>query len=179
MHIKKKDFDNYANIIHEWVAGGSSNGMEQVQAYYTISNQVTEYSSVNKSIPSCVSSQTSSEDEDMHYVSIRTENVLDSTNSYIVKQNNYIHDTRYDWDKFEDVETKTLVDTTEYVHDSQGRLIETNQSVVNKDNTDHKITEYTYDSKYGVYTETVTDIGAYYDPEGNAINSQKNIHTTY
>lgn len=98
---------------------------------------------------------------------------MDSTNSYIVKQNNYIHDTRYDWDKFEDVETKTLVDTTEYVHDSQGRLIETNQSVVNKDNTDHKITEYTYDSKYGVYTETVTDIGAYYDPEGNAINSQK------
>lgn len=171
--LQKRDLDDYANTIYEWSAGGSSNKMNPVEAYYTINSQTTNYDNANKSIPSSTMQQTFSDDENMHYVFIKAENILDSANTHITKQNRYIYESSFDWNTLKDNETNTPIDSTDFSYDSQGRLIKTDQSVINENNTDHKITEFTYDSKYGSYIETVKDIDAYYSPNGEFVDSQK------
>lgn len=171
--LQKRDLDDYANTIYEWSAGGSSDKMNSVEAYYTINSQTTNYDNANKSIPSSTMQQTFSDDENMHYVFIKTENILDSANTHITKQNRYIYESSFDWNTLKDNETNTPIDSTAFSYDSQGRLIKTDQSVINENNTDHKITEFTYDSKYGSYIETVKDIDAYYSPNGEFVDSQK------
>ena len=168
--LQKRDLDDYANTIYEWSAGGSSNKMNQVESYYTILSQETNYDGANKSIPSSIKLQTFSNDEDMHYIFVKTENILDSNNSNIIKQNRYICDENI----LKNTETNTLIDSTVLSYDSQGRLIKTDQSVITENSTNHKITEYSYDSKYGSYIETVKDIDAYYSPNGELVDSQKN-----
>lgn len=171
--LQKRDLDDYANTIYEWSAGGSSDKMNPVESYYTISSQTTNFDNTNKSIPSSIMLQTFADDENMHYVFVKTENVLDSENTHIIKQNRYISEASFDWNTLKDTETNTPIDSTTFSYDSQGRLIKTDETVINESNTDHKITEYTYDSKYGSYIETVKDIDAYYSPNGEFVDSQK------
>lgn len=171
--LQKRDLDDYANTIYEWSAGGSSDKTNPVEAYYTINSQITNYDNANKSIPSSTMQQTFSDDENLHYVFIKTENILDSAKTHITKQNRYIYETSFDWNTLKENETNTPIDSTVFSYDSQGRLIKTDQSVINENNTDHKITEFTYDSKYGSYIETVKDIDAYYSPNGEFVDSQK------
>lgn len=171
--LQKRDLDNYANTIYEWSAGGSSDKMNLVEAYYTINSQTTNYDNTNKSIPSSIMQQTFSDDENMHYVFIKTENILDSANTHITNQNRYIYESSFDWNTLKENETNTPVDSIVFSYDSQGRLTKTDQSVINENNTNHKITEFTYDSKYGSYIESVKDIDAYYSQNGDFIDSQK------
>ena len=171
--LQKRDLDNYANTIYEWSAGGSSDKMNSVEAYYTINSQTTNYDNTNKSIPSSIIQQTFSDDENMHYVFIKTENILDSANTHITNQNRYIYESSFDWNTLKENETNTPIDSIVFSYDSQGRLTKTDQSIINENNTNHKITEFTYDSKYGSYIETVKDIDAYYSQNGDFIDSQK------
>lgn len=177
--LQKKDLDDYANTIYEWSAGGSSNLTDPVQAYYTISSIETNYDNANKSIPSSVMEQTFANDQNFNYKFIKTENILDDSNSYIIKQNRYINETSFDWDTLQDSETNTPIDSINLTYDSQGRLIKTDQTIVSENNTDHQITEYTYDTKYGSYIASVNDVNQYYNSNGELVNSKKKLHLRY
>lgn len=172
--LQKKELDDYANVIYEWSAGGSSKKDEDVEAYYTISSQTAEYNSANKSIPTVEMVQTLADEESMHYVFLKTQNTLDNTNTNIIKQDRYIYESIFNWESLKETETNTPIDSISYTYDSQGRVIKTDQTIkANSDSTSHQIVEYTYDSKYGTYIETTNNIDAYYDKNGELIDSQK------
>lgn len=172
--LQKTEFDDYANIIYEWSAGGSSKKNEAVEAYYTISSQTAEYNGTNKSIPTVEMVQTLADEENMHYVFLKTQNTLDNTNTNIVKQDKYIYESIFNWDSLKETETNTPIDSISYTYDSQGRVIKSDQTIkTDSDGTNHQIIEYTYDSKYGSYIETTKNIDAYYDKNGELIDSQK------
>lgn len=172
--LQKKDLDDYANTIYEWSAGGSADLTEYVQAYYTISSQSTNYDNPNKSIPTSVFQRTFASSQNIHEIYIKTENILDESNSHIIRQNNYINETWVDWNTYQEIETNTPIDSIDLIYDSQGRLVESDQLIVSGDSTEHKVTEYTYDTKYGIYIDSVNDVNQYINSNGELINSQKN-----
>lgn len=172
--LQKKELDDYANVIYEWSAGGSSDKNASVEAYYTINSQTAEYGSSNKSIPTVEMVQTLADEKDMHYVFVKTQNTLDSTNTNIIKQNRYIYESTFDWDSLKETETNTPVDSISYTYDAQGRVIKSDQTIrKGNENIDHQIIEYTYDSKYGSYIETTKNLDAYYNESGELIDSEK------
>lgn len=193
--VNKQNLDDYANTEYEWIASGQSEGLNPVMVSYTISATEAKYDGTNKSIPTYISEELLSDEADIHYQALRTENTLDSTNSYIIKQDRYITDSKMNWETLETEESKTLVDSVEYTYNSDNQLVATDQSIQSGNKTDHKITEYTYDEKYGIYPATVTEVDAIYtaddnlqdsvtsftyDMQGRVLTSQNNTadHTT-
>ena len=170
--LQKKELDDYANVIYEWTAGGSSNKNEEVQTYYTIKSQTAEYTSTNKNIPSVEIVQTLSDDDNLHYSHINTKNTFDNNNN-VIKKDRYLYETNFDWSTLQETESNELIDSISYTYDSKGRVIKTDQSIKTGNKIDHQIIEYTYDSKYGSYIETAKNVDAYYDKNGELIDSEK------